>query len=124
MSKIFNIEVRRSRFNKTQVVILKALHAAQRPMAMAGLEEGLDKKRLTIFYNLKQLQKRGFVRQDRTQKIYTWTLEPLETNVGSVEIPIERAYETIARSSSQKLWGIQGGEAVKKLVEKIKRGTK
>ena len=90
---------------------------------MAGLEEGLDKKRLTIFYNLKQLQKRGFVRQDRTQKIYTWTLEPLETNVGSVEIPTERAYEAIARSSSQKLWGIQGGEAVKKLVEKIKRGT-
>ncbi|MBI4088876.1 helix-turn-helix domain-containing protein [Candidatus Kaiserbacteria bacterium] len=123
MSNIFNIELKRNRFNKTQVAILKALHRAQKPTTMAELEEGLDIKRLTLYYNLKQLQKRGFVRQDRTQKIYTWTLEPLEMSADSVEISVERAYEAIARSPSQKLWGIQGGEAIKKLVEEIKRGT-
>ena len=123
MSKFFNIEVRRYRFNKTQMAVLKVLHSAQKPTTMAELEEKLDKKRLTIFYNLKELQKRGFVRQDRTQKIYTWILEFLEMGAGSEEIPTERAYEAIARSSSQKLWGIQGGKAVQKLIEKIKRGT-
>lgn len=40
-----------------------------------------------------------------------------------MEIPIERAYEMLTRSPSQKLWGIQGAEAVRVLTEEISRGT-
>ena len=123
MSNIFNVELKKGGFNKMQEAVLKALHATKKPMTMAELEETLDKKRLTIYYNLKQLQKRGFVRQDRTKKIYMWTLEPLEMVSDSAEIPIEHAYRVLERSTSQKLWGIQGGEAVRKLVETIKEGT-
>ncbi len=123
MSKIFNLELKRGRFNKTQVSILKTLHTEEEPLSMRALEEKLDKKRLTIFYNLKQLEKIGLVRQDRTGQIYTWVLKPLETESASANIPIERAYEVLARSPSQKLWGIQGGEAVRVLTEKISKGT-
>ena len=123
MSKIFNIDLKRGGFNATQVEVLKALRAAEKPRSMRDFEEQLDKKRLTIYYNLKQLEKRGLVRQDRTGRIYTWELEPQETTRGSIEIPIERAYEAIARSSSQKLWGIQGGGAVRALTEKIIEGA-
>lgn len=105
-----------------QVEVLKVLLAAEKPRSMRDFEEHLDKKRLTIYYNLKQLEKRGFVRQDRTGKVYTWVLEPLEASSGIEEIPIERAYDIIARSDSQKLWGTQGREAVRILTEKISRG--
>jgi|SRR3989344_3186414 len=123
MSNILNIELRRGGFNTTQVLLLKALHTAKEPISIRGLEEKLDKKRLTIFYNLKQLKKRGLVRQDRAGRIYTWTLEPLETELNFTEVPIERAYEMLTRSPSQKLWGIQGAEAVRVLTEQIARGT-
>lgn len=106
-----------------QKLLLKALHASGEPLSMRALEEKLDKNRLTILYNLKQLKKRGFVRQDRTGKIYTWVLEPLESDERSATIPIEHAYDVLARSPSQKLWGIQGGGAVRILAEKISRGT-
>lgn len=123
MSKIFNLDLKRGGFNKTQVLLLKALGASPKPMAIRELEEKLDRKRLTIYYNLKQLGKRGFVRQDRTGKIYTWILEQTEAAPGSIEIPIERAYEMLTRSPSQKLWGIQGGEAVRILIETIVKGA-
>ena len=123
MSNIFNIELKRGKFNKTEVLLLKMLYASKRPVSMRELEERLDRKRLTLLYNLKQLEKRGLVRQDRTGRIYTWILGPLETESGSVDIPIERAYEVLTRSSSQKLWGIQGAEAVRVLTEKISKGT-
>ncbi|MBI2048720.1 MAG: helix-turn-helix transcriptional regulator [Parcubacteria group bacterium] len=122
MSNIFNIDAGKGRFNKTQVKVLKALRAATKPMSMRDLEEKLEIKRLTILYNLKQLQQLELVRQDRTGRIYTWLLVPPEVRAGSTEIPIERAYEVLARSPSQKLWGIQGGEAVRMLTEKILKG--
>lgn len=106
-----------------QVLLLKMLYTSKKPVSMREIEEKLDKKRLTLYYNLKQLKKRGLVRQDRTDRIYTWILEPLETESAPADIPIERAYEVLARSSSQKLWGIQGGEAVRVLTGKISKGT-
>lgn len=123
MSNIFNTELRRGGFTEIQRLLLKTLYASGEPLSMRAFEEKLDKKRLTILYNLKQLKKRGFVRQDRTGRIYTWVLEPLRNGVGSTEIPIERAYDILARSSSQKLWGIQGGGAVCLLTEAILKGT-
>lgn len=123
MSNIFNIELRRGKFNKTQVLLLKALYASKRPASMRELEEKLDRKRLTLLYNLKQLEKRGLVRQDRTGRIYTWILKPLESESASLDIPIERAYEVLTRSSSKKLWGIQGGGAVRVHTGKIAKGT-
>jgi len=123
MSNIFNIELRRGGFNTTQVSLLKVLYASRKPASMRELEERLDKKRLTLFYNLRQLEKRGLVRQDRTGQIYTWVLEPLEAESVSIDIPIERAYEMLTRSSSQKLWGIQGAEAVRVLTEQMAKGT-
>ncbi len=122
MSNIINIELGRGKFNKTEVLLLKALYLSKKPASMRELEERLDRKRLTLLYNLKQLEKRGLVRQDRTGRIYTWILEPLEAESNSADIPIERAYEILTRSSSQKLWGIQGGEAVRILTEKISKG--
>ena len=123
MSNIFNIELKRGKFNKTEVLLLKMLYASGKPMSMRGLEERSDKKRLTLLYNLRQLEKRGLVRQDRTGRIYTWVLEPLEAESGSVDIPVERAYEMLTRSPSQKLWGIQGAEAVRVLTEQIAKGV-
>lgn len=123
MSNIFNTELKKGGFNGVQTRLLKMLYASKEPLSMRMLEEKLDIKRLTILYNLKQLKKRGFVRQDRTGRIYTWVLEPLEKRVDSINIPIERAYDVLARSSSQKLWGIQGGGAVRILAETILKGT-
>jgi hypothetical protein len=123
MSKIFNLDLKRGGFNKVQVEVLKALMRAGRPLSMRSLEEALDKRRLTIYYNLRELAKRGVVRQDRTGKIYIWALVLEETNTSSTDIPISQAYDVLARSNSQKLWGIQGGAAVRTLISQIKEGA-
>jgi hypothetical protein len=122
MSNIFNIDAKRGKFNKTQVAILRTLKAG-RPLSMRELEEKLEIKRLTLLYNLQQLGALELVHQDRSGKIYTWTLKHTERGERSLAIPIEQAYDLLAKSDSQKLWGIQGGEAVRALIEKIGEGT-
>lgn len=122
MSNIFNIDVEHGGFNKTQKSILWALSATGRPLSIRALEEELDVKRLTIYYNLKQLRKRKVVRQDRTGKIYTWSLVPAEAEARISEVPIDRAYDALARSPAKRLWGIQGGAAVRELVHEIGAG--
>lgn len=122
MLKIFNIELERGGFNKVQKELLRALYRAKAPLSIRALEEETGEERLTVYYNLKRLKERSKVRQDRTGRIYTWSLIPAET-VGGHQIPIDRAYDAIARSPSQRLWGIQGGEAVRALIKQMNSGT-
>lgn len=123
MSNIFNIDVEHGGFNKTQKSLVRTLSATGRPLSIRALEERLGAKRLTIYYNLKQLRKRKVVRQDRTGKIYTWSLVPTEAEARVSEVPIDRAYDTLARSPAKRLWGIQGGLTIREIVNGIGKGV-
>lgn len=123
MSKIINIDLTRGGFNPTQVSILRKMQSTGKSLSMRDLEKSLDKKRLTLYYNLKHLERRGVVRHDKTGKIYTWALAPRDISSGAMEVSISQAYEMIARSSSKRLWGIQGGESVRMVVKNILKGT-
>lgn len=123
MSKIFNIELKRSGLNTMQKAILRTLEAAGKPLSMRQFEEKLDKKRLTILYNLQKLQKRGWVEQARTQRIYTWSLQWKERKDGGSEISADTAYEILAKTPAKRLWGIQGAGAAEKLIRLMRRGV-
>lgn len=122
MLKMFNIELEMGGFNRVQKELLRALYRAKAPLSIRALEEQTGEERLTVYYNLKRLRERRRVRQDRTGKIYTWSLVPTEAS-DAHQIPIARAYDVIARSPSQRLWGIQGGEAVRTLIKEIDCGA-
>lgn len=128
MSKNFNISFRRlvgSGFlNKTKIAILKELKHRQKPLTIKNLIEALDLKRLSLLYNLKALETLGLVQRDRSLKVHWWRLREENfslTESAQEEIPIYAAYQLLAESSSQKIYGIQGAGAVKNIAQLIEQ---
>ena len=102
---------------------MRLLRAAKSPLSMRQIEERIDQKRLTLLYNLRKLEKRGWVRQDRSRRIYTWALNFSNVASTGTHVPPEEVYALLAKTSSQKLWGIQGAGALRQLTQKIHTGT-
>lgn len=114
-------------FNKTEKDVLRILAQNIKPTTIGDMWKSSHVNRLTLLYSLKKLEKRGFVRCDKTKKAHTWVfVQPNIDIFGNAEVDsnkyvsIDDAYDILRKSSQQKIVGIQGVGAVSFLVESMK----
>ncbi len=117
--------------NKTEKEIFRILVQATKPMTIGDIWKKKHMNRLTFLYNLKKLEKRGFIKCDRSRKAHIWVAVHLETNIsGDVKIndnkyiSIDEAYDILKKSSQQKIIGIQGAVAVGSITKSIEQDHK
>ena len=132
MSKIFNISprsvMRLARLNKTEAVIIRVLKDSKKPLTVKGLINLLKEERLTIFYNLRKLEKRGLLKRDKTSRAHTWSVAIAGADKEKIlktqnnQLSIGAGYDVLHASRQHRLFSIQGTNAVKSTSDMIRMG--
>ncbi len=132
MSKIFNTYPsskleRIAVFNELEGKILRELRRAPNGLTVKKLMELTRKGRLTVFYDLRKLEKRGLISCDKTKHAHKWnffetTQTPLVTDGPKGGGSVATAYQILHNSNQHKIIGIQGNGAVKSIIKNVGMG--
>lgn len=110
--------------NKTEAAIVRELKSAGKPLTVKNLMQILHMGRLRVFYDLRKLEKRGILERNKMSKAHTWEIFIRKDGSKSFEeeVSVERAYQILNDSGGQRIIGIQGTKAVKKVCRMISEG--